>query len=509
MFTPSTVVRLLQNVDITIEYKNTFSFSNATSQSSFFIGKTKQTHNDFTYVRKSNTVKVPTNIETLWNVSYMMFQNSNFGTKWFYAFITDMKYINDGVTEISFEIDVLQTWYFEMNIKNCFIEREHVEDDTIGLHTVMENLNVGDLILNGVETYINGRFNAIIVAVTETLEPAVIRGNYNGVYSTFGYYVFELNDYILVNDLIDDYADAGKSDAIVSIYLCPESVIPPFTSGDLIQRNTRTRDSFTSPKPSTLNGYTPKNNKLFVSPYSTCVLNNSDGQENEYKYEYFSGSNVEFLIKGVIVGNPEQSAYPKNYKGSNQYSAPYYDNLEEPLVLKNYPQCGFDTDIYKNWLAQNVVSNTLGVGSSLVGLGVGIATANPLAIVGGAIGIGHSIGGFIQNSIIPDSANTNATSSTPLGYTEKTFKIFHKCMKEENARIIDNYFDMFGYKVNTLKTPNFTSRTNWNFIKTLEVNIYGNIPNNDLKKIHDIFKAGITYWHNDNVGNYNRPNNPI
>ena len=78
----------------------------------------------------------------------------------------------------------------------------------------------------------------------------------------------------------------------------------------------------------------------------------------------------------------------------------------------------------------------------------------------------------------------------------------------ENQALLENFiyaqmpeaftdaYNSFGYKVNVLKLPELYSRENWNYIKCHEVNIFGNIPNVYLKKIHEIFKNGVTYWHN-------------
>ena len=61
-----------------------------------------------------------------------MYKNENYSNKWFYAFITGMRYINDNVTEISIATDVFQTWQFDLIYKQSFIEREiiPVADDT-------------------------------------------------------------------------------------------------------------------------------------------------------------------------------------------------------------------------------------------------------------------------------------------------------------------------------------------------------------------------------------------
>ena len=60
-------------------------------------------------------------------------------------------------------------------------------------------------------------------------------------------------------------------------------------------------------------------------------------------------------------------------------------------------------------------------------------------------------------------------------------------------------FQCFGYKVNSLKVPNLKNRPNWNYVKCIDVNIIGDIPQQDLQTIKNMFNTGITLWHNPNT----------
>ena len=67
---------------------------------------------------------------------------------------------------------------------------------------------------------------------------------------------------------------------------------------------------------------------------------------------------------------------------------------------------------------------------------------------------------------------------------------------------------MYGYKVNTVKTPNITGRTNWNYVKTIGANIEGDIPENDINELKTMFNNGITLWHKTNYYlDYSQSNN--
>ena len=43
--------------------------------------------------------------------------------------------------------------------------------------------------------------------------------------------------------------------------------------------------------------------------------------------------------------------------------------------------------------------------------------------------------------------------------------------------------------------PNITGRRYWNFVKTKQVNITGDIPQDDMNEIKSYFNTGITFWH--------------
>ena len=83
-------------------------------------------------------------------------------------------------------------------------------------------------------------------------------------------------------------------------------------------------------------------------------------------------------------------------------------------------------------------------------------------------------------------------------------------IRSEYAKVIDNYFSMYGYKVNIVKTPNLTGRTNWNYVKTIGANIEGDIPETDLNEIKNMFNSGVTLWHNASTYlDYSQSNNIV
>ena len=74
------------------------------------------------------------------------------------------------------------------------------------------------------------------------------------------------------------------------------------------------------------------------------------------------------------------------------------------------------------------------------------------------------------------------------------FSFYKMSIKQEYAKIIDDFFSMYGYKVNEVKIPNVTGRTNWNYVKTIDANILGDIPQEDMV-ISDPIQQGDTVIH--------------
>ena len=93
------------------------------------------------------------------------------------------------------------------------------------------------------------------------------------------------------------------------------------------------------------------------------------------------------------------------------------------------------------------------------------------------------------------------------------FHVYKMTIKREFAESIDSYFTKFGYKVNILKTPNFTGRTYWNYIQIGAGERIGysnssiSVPDSSMDVINAVFRKGTTIWHNhDNIGNYSLNN---
>lgn len=186
-------------------------------------------------------------------------------------------------------------------------------------------------------------------------------------------------------------------------------------------------------------------------------------------------------------------------------------NIEESIDGGKLPICSWITDPYINWLTQNGVNLGIQTAIGLGGIALAPATGGA-SLLATASTITSAVHQVRQQNIQPLQANGGSNQGDFNFAGTRGFNVQRRSIKEEYAKIIDDYFTRFGYKTNRLKIPNITGRTYWNYI---EINSgdelgYGSVPNNFMTIINDIAHKGTTIWHNHtNIGNYNLNNTII
>lgn len=536
-------VRLL-NVPLENDYLHTLYFSSKTAQYNYFVGRTVRSHDSFSYIRKDKIIRYDKDYDDLLGCNYLMYKNKAYSDKWFYAFITKIEYVNDGVSYIYFETDVIQTWMFDYTVKSSFVEREHVSDDSIGLHTFPEGLETGPYKCNSVNKQKDLLYYSYIMACTVDLndEDGILQSQkyngvggavYNGLYSGIRYYALNTTE---LNRAIKALAEAGKSDAITSIFVAPsmmfDSKLPKDGTYPIVETsadeskigwtgNALGVDYVQNKKPVKIDGYTPKNKKLLTYPFCYMLMSNNSGASAVYKYELFKNPDDDsvcpFDIRGTVTPGFSIRLVPQYYNGADR-------NNEEGLNLGKYPICGWNTDVYTNWLTQNGINIGISLVTSaaqIIGGAVALAGSGVSAGASGVVGAGALISGITsvsntlaevnKQSFAPPQAEGNVNSGDiTFASGDLTFTAYQMTIKKEYAQIIDNFFSMFGYKVNRVKVPEKNHRKNYWYTKTIDVNIDGAIPMEDMKKIKECYNRGITFWKNSsNIQNYSIDNSIV
>ena len=550
-FSPNSIIRI-GRVPFDNSYRHTMTFASASAQATYFTSVCTQalSQSDYTYVRMNNSIRVPFNAESLYTYNYVMYQNKNYGTKWFYAFIVGVNYVNENMTELVLELDVMQTWYFDYTLKECFVEREHVNDDTVGAHLNAEPMMDLQYTKWGYQqTNADGYFIVMLVNQLPHLssDMSKIVGSdpvSGGVYQNFFSGCFPVIFYnnssglTAFQNLLDDMNGAGCADSICDIYTVPERSIPkPFSTylqsvsieyGDNGQTvtlpNTYTLSHAAQPyglvislsKPTKVDDYTPKNNKLLCYPYSYLELGDFSGRVQDYQWEYMPSSPA-LYDKCAAISDHVGYVTPKEYQGivpgNNE------PNTNPLCFTYNFTnKISWIFSAYQTWVAQNAIGNQLavagGIVSTLMGITSGITdiarggsgTMGSSAAIGGVSSIANVFANYERMKRVPNTARGNTEGNSKYQNNYAGWYYCYVGLRAEYAEIVDKFFDMYGYQVDIVKVPNREGRSKWNYVKTANACFYGNVPADMMAKINSIYDSGITFWHTSDIGNYSAAN---
>lgn len=358
-----------------------------------------------------------------------------------------------------------------------------------------------------------------------------------------------------------------KYSAILGIYLVGECV------ANLIDGTVPDSDFLHAeiPLPSeTIGSYTPRNKKLLTAPYKSLVIFSSDGTSKVFDYSKFTGVSsispsftfiLYLSLTAPLIGYLSPFAY--NGEGQGTVSA---------IPMPTVPSCTWSNDTYKAWAALNsgymassiagsVVDAGIRIGGAIYGAGLSGATSeaafgsilsNETALsVGGSIGNDPSVSGWISETsgqaaarnarnvanglgrqqsgligdiqnitncliaihnakIAPDAFNGSAQNLAALNANHYGYYYFSRTIREDYARVLDDYFTMFGYKVLVTKTPVLYNRSRFTYVKTLNFDIGGKIPSIYKRIICDVFNSGIRFWvDKEHIGDYSAINQPL
>lgn len=565
--TPDSKIYILKNIPLDPTYDHTIYWGIAdgdddqhtaskAAQASYFSSKAKYTLTNQSYQRlQRGWMSIRIKTDNLYDCNYIMFQNTAYGNKWFYAFLKTVEYKNDNVSEVEFEIDEMQTWWFDYHLEKCFVEREHTVTDELFGNIIDEGLDIGDeMVCNSLTSFnMNNLLACVFVNRTPTGSATSAPASYiNGVYAPIR--IYDRLEQGVAN--IDSVLDQFIEDDIVTVFQYPAfmnnpnpaydpnyptdyswdrpgyEVNPKYYRPYIPRRETVTiRPNFVTIDgeiDNPLSGYRPINNKLWTYPFNYLMVTNNCGNSNIYHWDNFQGISHEgatFEVSGTYITMPVALCYPTMYKG-------IHFAYEESLSYTNFPQCAWSGDSFKAWWAQN--KNSFGASLNAI-------YANTAAQVGGAVATGLmgaatlspimatvSVGGAIASltSAMTQVDTLMAKKTDMAHYPNRTFgqatcdclnaglqriqfDFYQMSIKKEYAKTIDDYFTRYGYACKENKVPNRNARPHWTYTKTIGCTINGSIPADSATKICSIYNAGITFWRNPSeVGNYDLDNRP-
>ena len=540
---PNTTIKIYGGIPLDNSYTNTLYFLSRLDQTTFFSTTRylKYTLANNTYQRvERGRMRIEKKADELYGCNYLAFQNTNYGNKWFYAFITGVEFINNVTSEITFEIDTIQTYMFDIELKNCFVEREHTRYDEIGGNIQKEPVATGEYIIS--DRTKMSYLSDMAVLIMETLK---IEGTqhdagtlYEGIYGGAKIYAFNSTDDTHISEHLDSFIQAP--DNVYAVYMCPSFLIngtTPIPDGGMDLGRTTVSSILTQQFPAPLDnnishdfgGYTPKNKKLYTYPYNYARLDNNSGQSLNLRYEFFVNNIPEIEVSGTFLMPVKLVGRPVAYKGLQRGSGLQASEVStsECITLDNYPMCTWNVDAFQNWLAQNTVPIVLNATGSAVNsaLALGMSsmaseTGTPSSsIVGGTAmqgisGITNLLKQTYLASIAADDCRGNLSNGNVNVSNNRQAFYMSRCHLTANyAKVIDNFFTMYGYACNEVKTPSLMNRPHWSYTKTngccAVPKEETGAPADEIKRFCSIFDKGITFWmYASEVGDYTLDNSP-
>lgn len=570
---PNSDVVLCRGVPIESDYRHTLYFDSIADQNNYFFSKAfKQFHNVSYQRERRNYITLEIPATQVYACNYLLFKNTSYGEKWFFAFVDSVEYVNDNVTEIHYELDMMQTWMFEYTLMQCMVEREHSVTDKIFENTKPENIGYGELMCGVSQNLLSshgllGEYACVITSKPYSSGDVPIK-LYSQFCPVYGY-IGRAED---MNTIVQEFVSTGWQDAVLSVTVgnklmaqgadethfdMPKQVPKEDFKFVCYGVTSGIHDGEEQFKDQLPNGYKPRNKKLFGYPYNQLWVSNNQGTVNEYRYEDFKIDKDGFFHMEVAasgISSPECVLYPLDYRGVDKY----YDHA---LVLTGYPTVPWIGDTYKAYMAmnRNQIENAVftqganGVMNTLSAFLGGAMTVNNAAdmlqaakadasnagqtvskttktglrqqAMGGifsAIGTaGTSVVDYMTtvwqveaklkdvSNIPPNVGGLSGAGSVTNALSRFDYSTYYMCVKPEYAEIVDKFFDMFGYNTCTVKVPNTHSRPHWNYVKTIGCEIQGFLPQEAANIIKAVYDHGVTFWKNgDEVGNYTLDNSP-
>lgn len=559
---PNGTLYIIKDCPCDPDYEHTLYFESKEAQHAYFLALHKYIDHAVSYQRtKSGKIRIQHCADDLYDCNYIAFRNNmptgidnpnkTFSSKWFYAFLDDVEYVSPTVCDISYTIDVLQTWLFDFTLQECFVEREHSATDEVGDNLIPENLDVGEMLMyEGMRSMLDlteVKPMIIVAKGTTSAGGSFDPGFYGSTFSTCSYEAFPATQEGC-QQIVDWLSQVGlwnNPQAVINIFMSLDNLAivktdsPSFAHGiaELPNANPLRR----------LDNEKVKNNKLMTYPYTFLRVSNLSGQVHDYKYELFPNrsNGIKFDTYYSYSDKLSITFVPRAYKTYLEYDV--VNMPDESITYSAFPSCSYAVTDFVRRIALG------GISAVLAALSAGGSAG---AVVGSALASGT--GAFLTGS--PSIVNLNdygaeppqdqragkrldRSKELPVYLPKKQAGVFASMAgsirpftvnvapnagndlfngglwgarwaqmvpTREFITKIDDYFSRFGYKTNAIKIPNIAVRKIWTYTQTVGCKINGSIPCQDEKLICSIFDKGVTFWRDaSNVGNFSGDNSPL
>lgn len=563
-YNPSGVIELFKGINLDNRYMHTLYFETEANQKTFFDSFVNQTlkFTEQSYTRvNAGHIRIRVNAETVQNVTYMRFNNRN--NKWYYCFVNAINYVNENTTDIFYEIDVMQTWFFQTGhkVNPCYVKREHVpiSEDKLKKHLEPEPISTDVYRFDDITPSSAGSFGGYNVVVNTTNEVTNVENMYkDGIVCGTEYWSEQISGHLgdiarHMRESLGSWDKNEQSADITDFYMFPTKYVNQNTESYGVKMFGGNQET-----PSIVN-YNPDNKKLHSYPYSFLFATTKGGESAQYRWEYFdqdatAGGELEFHVDANSTGGGCVVCYPKDYNGIT-------DNIDAKIACNDFPKCSWSFDAYQAFVANGgtsklqaaqklqdikatVVQYSYDAADVATTVAAGARTATmaeltaatggltaPMAVEAAAkttAQIANTTGNIAsryvenkeaQNKIdfafkdaryAPDISVGQQIPNITVGTGILGFYFFNCHVDPMEMVRLDNFLTLYGYSVNTVKVPQLTGRAFWNFVQTEACQVKGDMPASSKEAIGRILDGGIFFWKstgtpataNDNIGNF-------
>lgn len=377
-FTPTGTI-YYGNVTWDNTYRHVRYFTSASDQTTWMQQHLPNTiqQGSYLYIKKDSILRVKGNADALAGVNYVMYRNTNYSTKWFYAFVTDVVYIAEDTTGFVLQTDVFQTWMGQISLNACYVERMTSPTDVVGDNVVDEPVMPLEYRWAQRASFSNDPAYIVMIATEEPVwkgiaasgvtsdhaAPVSSQAQIWGMPLPCGVYLFDYNNLGTFKLVLETYNELGIAESITDLYVLPAAGLgtigydPVVTTEGVTgmqvgykKVNTASVAGFSTeqmvdvPYPQSIDGYVPHNNKMFTYPYVMVSVMGNQGVWQDYRFEEFDSSAHSIQYMWTPTPDTTFTFRPIAYAGMQN---------GEPRSLDMCVMVPWSYSPYLNWKAQN------------------------------------------------------------------------------------------------------------------------------------------------------------
>jgi hypothetical protein len=503
MVSPPKGTVLLVNSPLSKDNEHQIKFKSISDQRDYFnnLGGVSFPYN---YVRHENTMIINCDYYTAIKYNYVVYQNTYVNEKWFFCFIDKFEYVNKDTTKLYLKFDVWQTWQFDIDFQKSFIERSHTQNDE--QNTLSDNPSTGNLIeyKSYQKNFTGGYF--IFCNADVTQEDTTNSNGYDfklGNFSVPSMVLFYREDQAssMAIDL-QRIANKGYGDRIVSAVYVPccnliSSLVVDSVNNYPVCRGTNYPDELLKQTVSfDYSDISLGHEKCLTFPYAKIIVQDlTTGQTIELEPNKFGSKNISFEIQSTISETPSYRIIPLGYKNLDK-------SYSDSLVVKCNTSLPIANNTYAKYLLNNQDFNALRMAGSSIGIAGSVMAGSAMGAITGFESITNVLLQEQQAQKQPNQLSNITDGALERMTFQNGIRISLFVMDEDHRQMANDYWTLFGYPKRVLEYPVFYSTLDYQFMKTQSANINGNIPQDDLVEIQNMFNRGVTIWKADKFRQY-------